>query len=322
MGTTIRAAVVGCGGAGRNHASGYRSASGVELVAVCDIDEDRSDSLADELGVASSYDVAELLETYRPDIVSVATPEPYHVEPTVTALVGGADVLCEKPMAGSVADACEMVETAESTGNILAVDYNYRHMPAFAAIRDGVADGVLGDVHLATADVHAFGWHHTLDLLVFLFGEPRTVRATREHDPSVLREEFRFDDIVYVPSHSTVATFEFPSGVTATVASTRHSSLETHLIDFAVYGEDGRARLTGMTPADSTGTVAPGPLASTLRSVESITLDESFEHSVAAFVDAVRAGEELQTAGRHGLRLIELEHAVVRAAETDATVEL
>jgi len=318
----ISAGVVGCGGAGRNHAAGYRNAANAELVGVCDLDRERADALAAEYDVDAYYELSELLADVGPDVVSIATPERYHVEPTVTALEGGAHVFCEKIMADSVAGAERMVEAAEATGQTLGVDYNYRHMPSFAHIESAVEEGDLGDVHLAALDVHAYGWHHALDLLAFLFGEPRSVRATLDHDPEAVDEQFRLDGPLYVPSHAAAATFEFPDGVVATLSSSIHTSLEDHLIDLAVYGETGRVRLTGMTPGDSTGTVAPGPLASELRAVESIDLDESFERSVAAFVDALAAGESPPTTGADGLRRVELECAVVEAAESDGRVEL
>lgn len=320
--SAIRAAIVGCGGAGRNHASGYRNAENAELVGVCDFDRERADDLASDYDVRAFYDLVEMLADCSPDVVSVATPERHHVEPTVTALEGGTDVFCEKIMADSVAGGRRMVEAAEATGQTLAVDYNYRHMPSFARIESGIGGGELGEVHLASLDVHAYGWHHALDLLAFLFGEPRSVRATLDHDPTVLDEQFRLGDLLYVPSHAVTATFEFPGGVLASVSSSIHTSLEDHLIDLAVYGDAGRVRLTEMTPEDSTGTVAAGPLQTELQGVESISLGESFERSIDAFVDAMAAGDEPPTTGRDGLRRLEVERAVVEAADTDGRVEL
>lgn len=318
----VRAAIVGCGGAGRNHASGYRKAANADLVAVCDFDRARANELASEHGVDAFYDLPEMVADCSPDVVSVATPERHHVEPTVTALEGGADVFCEKIIADSVAGGRRMVEAAAETGQTLAVDYNYRHMPSFARIADAVHEDELGDVYLASLDVHAYGWHHALDLLAFFFGEPRSVRATLDHDPSVVDERFRFDDLLYVPSHGVTATFKFPDGVLASVSSSIHTSLDDHLIDLAVYGDAGRVRLTGMTSEDSTGAVAPGPLAPALRDAERITLAESFERSVDAFVDAMAAGDDPSTLGEDGLRRVELERAIVEAAETDRRVTL
>ena len=318
----VRAAVVGCGGAGRNHAAGYRRSSNAELIGVCDLDADRAAELAADHDVPAYDDLSALLADLEPDAVSIATPEKHHVEPTVAALEGGADVLCEKIMADSVAGGRRMVETAEETGRTLAVDYNYRHMPAFARIAHAVDGGELGDVHLASVDAHAYGWHHVLDLLVFLLGEPESVRAALDHDPMAVEERFRLDDVLYVPSHAASVTLAFGGGTFASISASIHTSLDDHLIDLAVYGDEGRVRLTGMTPDDSTGSVAPGPLSGDLRGVESITLGESFQRSVEAFVDAVRAGERPPATGADGLRRLELERAVVESAESGERVDL
>lgn len=77
-----------------------------------------------------------------------------------------------------------------------------------------------------------------------------------------------------------------------------------------------------MMPSDSTGTDEPGPIADGFRSLESGSLAESFERPVAALVDCIAAGERHLTTGEHGLRLLELERAVVRPAESGKRVEL
>ena len=314
MSSPIRTAVIGCGGAGTNHAGGYARADGAELVAVCDLDADRAATLADAHDVPWTDDVESLLADYDPDLVSVTTPERHHVEPARTALAAGVDVLCEKIMADSVAGARELEAVAADHGRTLAVNYNYRHMPSFATIKEAVDTDRLGTVRLVSADVHAYGWHHGLDLLRFLLGEPTSVRASIVDDDALRDDRFAFDGPLYIPTHAVAASLMFDDGVLATIASSIHSPLDEHLIDLAVTGEAGRARITGMTPADSTGTVGSGPLQAALQTCESITLEESFYRSVAAVVEAVRTGTSPPTTGTDGRRLVELEAAVRRAA--------
>ena len=320
---SVRAAVVGCGGAGRNHAAGYRQSPHAELIGVCDLDTERAAELAADHDVPAYDELSALSADLGPDVVSVATPEKHHVGPTIAALESGADVLCEKIMAASVADGRQMVETAERTGQTLAVDYNYRQMPSFARVADAIDGGELGDVHLVSVDAHAYGWHHVLDLLVFLLGEPESVRATMDHEPTAVEEQFRLgEDVLYVPTHAVSATVDFGGGTLASVSASIHTSLNDHLIDLAVYGDEGRVRLTGMTPDDSTGTVAPGPLSADLQGAGSITLEESFRRSVGAFVEAIRTGERPPTTGGDGLRRLKLERAVVESAESGERVDL
>lgn len=296
----------------------YQSADDTSLVGVCDLDADRATELAAEYDVPAFEDQETLHTETDPDLVSVATPEAHHVGPTITALESGAHVVCEKMMATSMSDGERMVAAADRSDRTLAVDFNYRHMPAFARLADAVANDELGAVSLAVAETHPFAWHHALDLLVSILGRPRAVVSARlDHDESLLPEQFRglSDELLYIPSRAATATFAFESGATATLSASIGTDLERHLIDLSVYGEEGRASLRGVTPTDSTGRVEPGPLVDTLREQPQIALTDSFERSIHAVAEAVAQGERPPTTGRDALRVMRMEQAAVEAAE-------
>lgn len=319
----LTAAVVGCGGAGTNHARAYRSADNANLVGVCDLDADRAAELAADYEVPAFEDQENLLDEVDPDVVSVATPEAHHVDPTVTAFDSGAHVLCEKMMATSISDGKRMVAAADRSDRTLAVDFNYRHMPAFGRLAEAVSSEELGGVSLAVAETHAYAWHHALDLLVCILGRPREVVSARlDHDESLLPEQFRglSEELLYIPTRGVTATIAFESGATATLSASLQTDLEAHLIDFSVYGDAGRASLRGTTPSDSTGRVEPGPLAASLGEQPRIALEESFERSIHAVTEALARGDRPPSTGRDALRVMRMERAVVEAAEREASV--
>jgi predicted dehydrogenase len=98
----------------------------VEIVAFCDIIEQRAADSAKEFGIERANfhtDYKELLKNDSIDIVHVCTPNKSHSEITIAALEAGKHVLCEKPMAKSYADAAKMVETAKRTGKKLTIGY-------------------------------------------------------------------------------------------------------------------------------------------------------------------------------------------------------
>ena len=322
MTRSLAAAVIGCGGAGSNHAKGYAEIDDVDLVGACDIDVERANAVADQFGCNAFTSVEDLLSSTTPDIVSVATSERHHVEPVLAALETGADVFCEKIMAHSMAAGRELAEAAKRSAGSLAIDYNYRHMPTFARLQAAVDSGEIGDVHLAAAESHAYGWHHTLDLMRFLLGEPESVQATLRHDPDVIDDRHRMDDLLYVPSHAVSATFEFKSGAVASVSASIHTDLDDHLIDLNVYGDEGRVGTIDMTPSDSKGSCDSGILVNELQQTESITLDESFIRSISAYVDAIRNNETPPTTWEDGLAVMELESGVLQAAESGQRVDL
>ncbi len=321
MTPNLNAAVVGCGGAGSNHARGYELAEGVDLVAVCDLDETRARKLAEEHGVRSFTEQASMHEETRPDIVSVATPEAHHVAPAITALEADAHVLCEKIFAHSLEAGREMVDAVERANRTLAVDYNYRHIPVFERLIDATQDGELGEVRLVSMEVNAFCWHHALDLLRALLGEPRTVQATLDRDDQWAFWEYH-DELLYVPAPTAAATLTFRDGSIASIGASQHGGgPDEQMIDLTIRGADGRAGVTGVRIEDTSGKPIDAALVDELAACEPITLAQSFHRSVDAFVTAVRAGSPPPTTGHDGLAVMEIERAVVEAARTGKRVE-
>ena len=208
---TIGVAVIGAGMAGRAHASGYRSAPAlygdglpeVRLVAIADAHEPFAADTARRFGYQRTETSWEAIAK-APDIdaVSVVVANALHREIVEALLDAGKHVLCEKPLAPSVADAEAMAARAEASGCVAAVGFTFRRSPAINAIRQQVTEGALGPVrHFnghywcdygldpqapmswryrgalgsgALADIGT----HLVDLGEFLCGPVRSVRGT------------------------------------------------------------------------------------------------------------------------------------------------
>jgi len=143
-----RVGVIGLGPIGSRHASIYQDMEGVELVAVCDIVEERADAASARLGVRAFYSVPEMLEAVELDMVSVATGGVEygsdHHEPTMQALEAGLHVLCEKPICNEIAPAAEMVAAAREKGLCFGVNLNHRFTPAALLAKKWVEEGRIG----------------------------------------------------------------------------------------------------------------------------------------------------------------------------------
>ena len=150
---TIGVAVIGAGMAGRAHAAGYRAAGTVfgdrlppvRLVAVADVHRPFAADVARRYGFERAETGWEEIVA-APDIhaVSVAVANDLH-RPIVEALMAaGKHVLCEKPLAGTLADGEAMARCAADTGRIGAVGFVYRRSPAVSAIVDHARRGLLG----------------------------------------------------------------------------------------------------------------------------------------------------------------------------------
>ena len=150
---------------GEAHRSASRLDGRFELTAAAlDIDPERGVRFAAELGVSRAYGTwQEMLQAERNhpdrlDLVTVATPNNTHYEISKAFLDSGFDVLCEKPLTTSVADADDLVRVAERADRICAVNFGYTGYPLVRQARAMVARGDLGRIRVVTAEF-AHGFH-------------------------------------------------------------------------------------------------------------------------------------------------------------------
>jgi predicted dehydrogenase len=155
MSRIYRIAIVGCGGiANGKHLPSLSKLSNIELVAFCDIVEERAQEAKAKYGTegAAVYtDYRELLKDSSIDIVHVCTPNDSHADISIAALEAGKHVMCEKPMAKTAADAKRMLEAAERTGKKLTIGYNNRFRSDSQHLKKLCEDGELGEIYYAKA---------------------------------------------------------------------------------------------------------------------------------------------------------------------------
>ncbi|MEU6885310.1 Gfo/Idh/MocA family oxidoreductase [Streptomyces viridosporus] len=151
----LRVGMVGYAFMGAAHSQGWRTAGRVfdlplspELTVVCGRDADAVRAAADRHGWADAEtDWRALVERDDVDLVDICTPGDSHAEIALAALAAGKHVLCEKPLANTVAEAEAMVRAADEArerGKVAMVGFNYRRVPATALARRMVAEGRLG----------------------------------------------------------------------------------------------------------------------------------------------------------------------------------
>lgn len=321
----LSAVVVGCGYAGEQHARGFFNASGSYLAAVCDLNEGRAQSLGEKIGVRAYTNLEDALKNERPNIVIVTTDEYHHDGPTIMALEAGAHVFCEKMMAHSLQAGERMLEAALRTGRTLGVNYNYRHVPAYRLIQENIQVGRLRSPRLIVAHTHAYLWHHTLDLLRFFLGDPTSVQAVSVEDEELRKRTYHWSDherLLYVPSAAASAIFCFASGTVATISASAWVPFPEHWLSFSIYAPEGSVHIDHALPTGLVGAVGPGPLEAELKALAPFTIEDSFQASVQAFVEAVWAGRVPAASGEDGLAVMRMEAAVARAARDRSLVLL
>ena len=135
----LRVAVIGVGALGRHHARIVSELEGVELVAVADSQAERGQDVATKHQTRWVADYRELLDKRLVDAVSVVVPTVAHRAVAGAFLEQGIPVLVEKPLAGNVTQASELVELARKNQALLQVGHIERFNPAFQAAEKVIA---------------------------------------------------------------------------------------------------------------------------------------------------------------------------------------
>ncbi|HJU74432.1 MAG TPA: Gfo/Idh/MocA family oxidoreductase [Gemmatimonadaceae bacterium] len=242
MGDTFRVGIVGLGNAAQSlHLPALKGIPNVTIVGGVDSDPQRRHDASARWRLTSYEDVSQLMTSASPDVVIVCTPPETHVTVGSAALELGAHLICEKPIAPSVAEAERLLDAARRSGRRIAMNHEFREMPAFRAVRDAIGADASGLVFAQAWQLMNLppwaepGWRgqlmkgvlyeagiHLVDYLVALFGaQPRSVNATMSTCG------VRDDDTDAVA----VVTLEFPSGALGQIVQHRLCPGETQYFE-------------------------------------------------------------------------------------------
>lgn len=185
MSRQMKIAVIGAGPMGVRHLQAALSIGGT-VAGVADLDRTRLANAAEQLALSPEVlfdDVRAMLAAAAPDCVVIATTAPAHCELTVLAAEAGVrTILCEKPMATSVAECDRMLEACARNGARLAVNHQLRVLPVYAEAKRRLASNELGGVASINVTGGNFGLAmigtHLFELLRFITDEePSSVNA-------------------------------------------------------------------------------------------------------------------------------------------------
>lgn len=204
--------IVGCGYVSKWHLQAWKNNKDVQVVALCDINEDNLQDRASEFDIKRVYTNSEqMFEREDLDVVDVLTPLRSHRNIVISAAEHRFNVLCEKPFAPVLSEAKTMVEACEKNRVKLMIMQNFRWHPWFRAIKEILADGEIGSPFYANISQripytipagpggkvqlqHLQPFYleferlillemtsHYIDLMRFFFGEPKSIYAQIRH---------------------------------------------------------------------------------------------------------------------------------------------
>src|SRR2546425_6731891 len=155
MSAPVRVAVVGAGAIAQvAHLPVLRKLPGVEVAAICDNDVSKAQALAARFEVKDTYDdIEEVLRYANVDVVVICTPNHLHEIHVTAALAAGVHVLCERPLALTLAGVERALAASEKYGKRVMVGMNHRFRSDVQAVRGFLAGGDLGGLQAG-----AGGW--------------------------------------------------------------------------------------------------------------------------------------------------------------------
>jgi predicted dehydrogenase len=305
-----RVGIVGTGGIARHHAGYYRANPHTEIVAGADINPENLDRFCEEQEVPAKYaDYHEMLAQEQPEIVSVCTWQGSHPEITIAAAEAGArGVICEKPIGVDLAGPDAMIAACEERGVTLVAHHQTRYAPAFAAVKQAIADGAIGEplgVWCTLMGGLLNIGSHSIDIVRYLLGDPdakwvlgQAQRRTDRYERGALCEDLCMAIVALEGGARIQIDLDMPD---TDVKVTR-----------MVLGTEGRIELDGDGPrllsSSTEGWVA--------------LPTESQPGFLEDFLSAMEGGPEHRCAIRHAMAAHEVMMALYESARVRGTVEL
>ena len=310
----LRAAVIGAGRLGTLHAQKYAALNDVQLTCVVDIDRARAQKLAQETGARAIHDCREL--PGKVDLVTVASPGSTHHEVTAAMLTAGIDVLLEKPMATSLAQARQLAELATKHARVFQIGHLERFNPAIVRLRSIVSgprfvecDRLAPFTERGTdVDVVLDLMIHDLDVILSL--APAEIANVEAVGVAVLT------DTIDVAN----ARIRFKSGLIANVSASRVAPRRERKIRFfqpdAYISVDYEARRVQVYRKRPPPAGAKFPVIS----AEQLDLSEGdpLADEIRSFVDAVRTRTTPAVTADDGLKVMELSERIRQSMSAES----
>jgi len=311
----LRAAVIGVGRLGAIHARKYAAIPNLKLTHVVDTDAARAGEIARELGAIALGDHRELVGAI--DLASVAAPGIYHHAIASDLIRAGIDVLVEKPMAATLAQARDLKIIAERNGRVLQIGHLERFNPAIVRLRAILGAPRFVECHRLApftergtdVDVVLDLMVHDLDVILSATGAVAVV-ALEALGVAVLTDQI---DVAN-------ARIRFDNGLIANLNTSRVAPRRERKIRFfqpdayiSVDYEARRIQVYRKTPP------AEGSTFPTI-SAEQIDLEDGdpLQDEITAFVDSVRTRGVPQVTADDGLRVMELSERIRIAMEKES----
>lgn len=324
--------LIGASTIAREWVIGAIRAAGGDVVSVMSSDAARGSAYAAENSIARSVNSLEaLLADPEIDAVYISTTNELHCPQALAAARAGKHILCEKPLALTLADAHAMVKAAKEAGVVIATNHHLRNAASHRAMRQAILDGKIGKplaarvFHAVYLPPHLQGWRldrpdagggvilditvHDADTLRFVLGDD-PVEAIAMSQAGGMGKEGLEDAVMGVLRFRSGVIAQFHDGFTTKYAET----------GFEVHGTEGSLVARNVMTQKPVGTVV-------LRNADgehALPLDGGnlYETALVAFHAAIEGKGAPSATGEDGIWSLATGLAVVRAAASGSVVRI
>lgn len=351
----VRVGIIGAGNISVLHTEGYKKLENAEIVAVCDLNEEKAKAYAEKYDIPHVFtDYEEMLKMEGLDAVSVTTWNNGHGPISIAAMKAGKDVLCEKPLAMNAEEAQVMVDTSKETGRLLMVGFVRRFENNVNYMKEAIENDELGNIYYAkTGYVRKWGnpggWFcdkkrsgggpvidlgvHVIDLIRYLTGKPEAVSVTA----SIFNQlgikpyikgmgKYNADD--YDPNNpycdvedAATALIKFDNGMTLNFETSwvLHTKDNNNYLMF--YGDKAGVKMEPeieFYKEHNQYFINESPCIEQ----EENKFAEIFNKETAHFIDCVANGTPCLNPGKDGVAIMKILDAIYKSAETGSEVKI
>ncbi len=255
----IKISLVGIGAITNKHIEAIKYFNkDIELISICDTNEETLTSKVDEYGVEGFLDLDKLLSSSNPDFIVLCTPNGLHYTQAMQCAKSGFNVITEKPMSLNLTDAKSMIKTFSDLNLKLFVVKQVRLLKRIKLIRQAIEENHFGKIYLSNFNLfwsrpQSFydetNWRgtlkldggtlynqaiHYIDLMVWLFGEASTINCFS----STLGREIEVED-------TAVINIDFKNGAKGSINATTLTYPKNLECSFTIIGERGTIKIGG-----------------------------------------------------------------------------
>jgi UDP-N-acetylglucosamine 3-dehydrogenase len=310
----INTAVIGCGSWGSNHARIYHDLPNSKLLAVVDANEKKAKEIGKRFHTKWYTNPEQILENPEIQLVSICTPTITHYDIAVQAIKSGKNVLVEKPMTDTLAQAEEIIALAKKNNVKLTVGFVERFNPAVQEAIKLVADDEIGDIVLA----------HTrrVSRRPERIGDVGVIKDLAIHDIDIMNQLFNEKPkTVFAIAGKIKHTYEDYANINITYPNNRNAFVETNWLTprrirtLVITGTNGIINVEYPTQEIT--------IDNNVRMVQPYLVNsEPLQLELRSFIKAVETDTEPVVSGSDGLSALKICEAALESSKNGVEIKI